>query len=181
MFSKNIRTRLTILFFALLSLTAASLDLANACFAATLRDRARSNYNTNGIVDDTFQKFQNNVFGGMVAAVVLTTACTIYGFVIAVHPRWLESRQKLELSDCLQFFLAILMVGTGTYLAIEIHSFQTSFERFASNDSIPYYSIMYYGGLGQVVYGVVLAVRTFVLEVMKPENSLFRRFVAALY
>lgn len=48
------------------------------------------------------------------------------------------------------------MIVTGAYLADHVQGFQTSFEKFGANDRIPYYRIMYYGGIAQAAYGSVL-------------------------
>ncbi|KAG4426968.1 hypothetical protein IFR05_017549, partial [Cadophora sp. M221] len=86
------RTRLTILFFTLLSLVVASLNWANTHFSIILRDRARSNYinTTNGFLNNNFSKLQSNALKVMVFTALTTTAFAIYGAVIAVHPRWLR-------------------------------------------------------------------------------------------
>jgi hypothetical protein len=172
----HIWTRLITLFCTLLSLAAASLSLTNAYFAATLRDRVRSNYTTTGVLDKAFQRLLKNVLIGELATAILTIACAIYGFVIAVHPRWLkEYRWTLEIYGCLQFLLAILMIGAGALLATQVKGFQTSFQWFGANASIPYYSTMYYGSVAQVAYGVVIVITLVSHNVARPKNGLFWR------
>jgi hypothetical protein len=87
-----IRIRLTILFFALLSLAVAGLNLANAHFSVILRDRARSDYinTTDCILDYNFQELQSTVLTGTVLVAIATTAFPIYGAVIVVYPTWLR-------------------------------------------------------------------------------------------
>ncbi|KAH6667308.1 hypothetical protein B0J14DRAFT_642677 [Halenospora varia] len=153
-----IRTRLTILFFTLLSLAVAGLNSANAHFSIILRDRARSDYiNTaDGIPDNNFQKLQSNALIVTVFMAIATTAVIIYGAVIAVHPRWLRDHKGTILHhDCY-----------GGYLADQVHGFYTSFEKFGTHDSIPYYSLMYYGGVAQAVYGSVLVFLTITVVVL---------------
>lgn len=45
------------------------------------------------------------------------------------------------------------MVVTGGYVADRVHGFQALFERFCANDGIPYYGMIYYGGIAQASYG----------------------------
>jgi hypothetical protein len=59
-----------------------------------------------------------------------------------------------------QTVLALFMISTGGYLAYHVHDFYTSFERFSAHDSIPYYSLMYYGSVAQAAYGCVLVFLT---------------------
>lgn len=55
-----------------------------------------------------------------------------------------------------QIVLAFIMIATGGYLADHVHGFYNSFEKFGTHDSIPYYSLMYYGGVAQAAYGSAL-------------------------
>ncbi|KAK3314046.1 hypothetical protein B0H66DRAFT_607285 [Apodospora peruviana] len=50
------------------------------------------------------------------------------------------------------------MIATGSYLADHVHGFYTSFEKFDTHGSIPYYSLMYYEGVAQAAYGRIEAV-----------------------
>ncbi|CAM1503396.1 Fc.00g081720.m01.CDS01 [Cosmosporella sp. VM-42] len=164
-----IRTRLTALFVTLLSLAVAGLNSANAHFSIVLRDRARSDYiNTDdGILDNTFHKLQSNVLIVTVLTATATTAFTIYGAVIAVYPSWVRERDgALYIFAVAQIGLAIGMIGTGAYLADRVHGFDTSFEKFDTHDSIPYYSLMYYGGVAQAACGSALAFLTITVIVL---------------
>ena len=154
-----IRVRLTILFFTLLSLGVAGLSSANAHFAVILRDRARSDYinTSDGILDNKFQSVQSSVLINAVITAIPTTAFAIYGATIAVHPRWFRDHDAILVTYAiLQVILAFAMIATGASLADGVHGYQTSFEKFGANDSIPYYSTMYYGGVAQAAYGSVL-------------------------
>jgi hypothetical protein len=164
-----IRTRLTILFFTLLSLAVAGLNSANAHFSIILRDRARSDYiNTaEGILDNNFQKLQSNALIVTVFTALATTAFIIYGAMIAVHPRWLRDYEgTLYAFTIAQIVLAFIMIATGGFLADHVHGFYTSFEKFGTHDSIPYYSLMYYGGVAQAAYGSLLVVLTIIVVVL---------------
>ena len=65
-----------------------------------------------------------------------------------------------------QVILAFIMIGTGAFLADQVHGFYTSFEKFGTHDSIPYYSLMYYGGVAQAAYGSVLVFLTITVVVL---------------
>lgn len=149
-----IRVRLTILFFSLFSLGIAGLNSANARFAVVLRDRARSDYTntSNGILDNQFQTLQSAVLIDTVATALLSVAFAIYGALVAFFPTRLRNHVVLYI----HLILAVVMIGTGGYLADHVHGFQTSFEKFGAKDGIPYYSIVYYGGVAQAAYGSVL-------------------------
>ncbi|KFY01358.1 hypothetical protein O988_02797 [Pseudogymnoascus sp. VKM F-3808] len=154
-----IRTRLIILFFTLLSLAVAGLNSANAHFSIILRDRARSDYtNTpNGILDNAFERLQSKALNVTVLTALASTAVTVYGAVIMSHSRWLRDHEGTIFAFAIfQVILAFIMIVTGGYLADNVRGFYTSFENFASHDSIPYYSLMYYGGVAQAAYGSVL-------------------------
>jgi hypothetical protein len=58
------------------------------------------------------------------------------------------------------------MIATGGFLADQVHGFQTSFEKFRANDSIPYYSMIYYGGVAQAAYGSALVFATIMATVL---------------
>lgn len=156
------RNRFTILFCTFLALNTAGLQFAIAYFAATLRDRAGCDYTTNGIL---YYKFQDHVFQGMLAAGILVTAYTIFGFMIAVYRCWLENRMILVLHEIFRLAMVPLMIGTGVYLVSNVHGFHTSFERFGGNDKKPYYGIMYYGGVAHIACGVVIAITAFAIRV----------------
>jgi hypothetical protein len=98
---------------------------------------------------------------------IATTAVIIYGAVIAVHSRWLRDHEgTLYAFVIAQVVLAFIMIATGGYLADQVHGFYTSFEKFGTHDSIPYYSLMYYGGVAQAAYGSVLVFLTITVVVL---------------
>jgi hypothetical protein len=47
----------------------------------------------------------------------------------------------------LQFIVALALISSGGYNADHALGFQTSFAKFAGNDYIPYYSIIYFGSV----------------------------------
>lgn len=58
------------------------------------------------------------------------------------------------------------MIATRGFLADYVYGFYTSFEKFGTHDSIPYYSLMYYGGVAQAAYGSVLVFLTITVVVL---------------
>jgi uncharacterized membrane protein (DUF485 family) len=134
-----------------------------------LRDRARSDYiNTaDGILDNNFQELQSNALIVTVLTALANGAFIIYGVVIAVHPRWLRDHEEtLYVFAIAQIVLAFIMVITGGILADNVHGFYTSFEKFGTHDNIPYYSLMYYGGVAQAAYGSILVFLTITVVIL---------------
>ena len=139
----------------MLSLALATLDSAMAHFAVVLRDRAKSNYvnTTDGILNDNFRKLQKDVLACNICMMVAATAFAIFGAVIAVHPRGPQKYTENLIYPILQTIVSLIALVTGGYVADHVHGFQTSFKKFGANDSIPYYGVMYYGGVTQAAYG----------------------------
>lgn len=151
-----IRIRLAILFLDIIGLALAGLNSAIARFAVILRDRAKYDLitNTNAISDNTFRMLMNNVLGHVVFAALVSAMCAIFGAVFAVNPRWIREHDKHWVNyGCVQFILGLIILSTGGSLADCVHGFQTSFKKFDGDDNVPYYNIMYYGGVGQAAYG----------------------------
>ncbi|KAK8872274.1 hypothetical protein PGQ11_002788 [Apiospora arundinis] len=84
-------------------------------------------------------------------------AFCIYGAVIVARPRWLHEHESiLPTYAASQLVLDFIMIVAGVYLADQIQGLQSSFKRGSANDVVPYYSMMYYGGVAQAGYGSVL-------------------------
>ena len=178
--SKNVvRTRLTIIFFTLLWLAVAGLNWTNVRFSIVLRDRARSDsINTaDSILTNNFLTLEGKVLGDTIFTAVVTTTFFIYGSAISVHPRWLRDHERGAVLAFLiaHTALAFVIVITGGILADTVHGFYTSFEKFDAHDGVPYYSLMYYGGVAQAAYGsflVLLAVIVFFsAEILKKRKQ----------
>lgn len=152
-----IRIRLAILVFSLLSLGVAGLNSANARFAVVLRDRARSDYNSYGILDNQFQTLQSNVLICTVVTALLSVVFAIYGALVAFFLTRARDRDAaLIVYLVIHLILAFAMIFAGGNVADHVQGFQNPFEKFGAKDIIPYYSIMYYGGVAQAAYGSVL-------------------------
>lgn len=153
-----IRIRLAILFLDIIGVALAGLNSAIARFAVILRDRAKYDLiTTNAISDNTFRMLMNNVFEHVVLAALVSALCAIFGAVLALNPRWIREHDKVWVYyGCVQFILGLIILSIGGYLADHVHGFQTSFKRFDGNDNVPYYNIMYYGGVGQAAYGFLV-------------------------
>ena len=153
-----IRLRLIILPFTLVSLAIALLSSANAYFAVILRDRVRSDFinTTDDILDNKFQSIQSSVLIYEAFAALGSSLIAILGAVIMVYTGLL----RLLRDNCFYCLLllvpALVMITLGGCVTDQVHGYQTSFEKFDANDSIPYYDIMYYGGVAQAAYGSAL-------------------------
>jgi len=89
-----------------------------------------------------------------------------WGAAIAVHPRWLSNDAFILVYGFLQIIVAFIVLVSGGYLADHVHGFQTSFGKFGVSDNIPYYSMMYYGGVAQAAYGSVFIVFAIAIAVV---------------
>lgn len=159
-FEHDIRLRLAAFFFTLISLAVAGLSSANACFADTLQDRARYNYidTIEPYLDSDFQSLQKKVVKIQTVMAFIATACVIVGIFILVQPRRLRGLRYNPIIFMLALLglLGMVIIGAGCYLAVRVHSFQTCYEKFGATDSIPYYGLLYYGGVALATYGVCL-------------------------
>ena len=148
------------MFLTLLSIAITALASTNARFAVILRDRASSEFTegSDGILDAQFRSLQSKVRDDMVVTIVSSLSFTMIGAMIAIHPTWLPARHKPIFANfgLLLLIFAVIMIATGAYLADHVHGFQSTFEKFGGDDIIPYYSIMYHGGIAQAMYGAVL-------------------------
>jgi large-conductance mechanosensitive channel len=154
-----IRIRMTVLFFALVSLAVAGLNSAIVRFAVILQDRARSGYAdaVDGPWDYQFQSFQSRILDSTVCIAVAAAALAFYGAAVAFHPRWLQEHETLLfVFGASQIIVAFIMIVTGGYVADQVHGFQASFDKFSAPGGIPYYSMIYYGSVAQAAYGSVL-------------------------
>jgi hypothetical protein len=158
-----IRCRLVVLLFTLLTLGAAALSSANMRFAVVLRDRARAGYvdNNEVILDKNFQTLQVNILIASVIGAIPAALFGLFGIVMAVHPKLLpDCDGSIPVFVILQLIVALALVVSGGYNADHAQGFQTSFAKFAGNDHIPYYSIIYFGSVAQAGYGAILIVTT---------------------
>jgi hypothetical protein len=80
---------LTITWLALASLSSSTVHLA-----VVLRDRAKSDLVTlsGSILDLTFQNLMDDVVDGTVIAALVSALFSIFGLILAVHPKWLQEK-----------------------------------------------------------------------------------------
>ncbi|KAH8428429.1 uncharacterized protein LDX57_006127 [Aspergillus melleus] len=154
--TKMIRARLAVIACSILGLALAGLNSAIARFSIILRDRARSEITDpeNGIVAHSFERLMGNVFANAVVAVFPPAISVIYGLALVLCTKWL--REKGFYYGAMQLILGLFMVVTGAYLAFNVRGFQSSFARMQGDDRIPYYAIMYYGGVGEAASGALV-------------------------
>lgn len=161
----SIRIRLLVLSLTLAWLSIASFSSATTCFAVILRDDARSDYtiSKDSMLPIIFEKMIN-VLDGMVLVAFSSSLFSIFGVVLVTHPRLLAENSAFpRYFCCIQFFLSLVVLSIGGYIANSVHSYQTLFAEFDGSASrFPYYSIMYSGGIGQAAYGSLVVIMTLV-------------------
>ncbi|KAJ5778366.1 hypothetical protein N7520_001612 [Penicillium odoratum] len=134
--------RLTNLVPAMLWLALASLNSAISRFAIVLRDDAKSDLiNVNdALLDLAFQRLMQRVLDVSVILALMSASLSIFGIVLAIHPRWLHRDCKFRLYfECLQVTLGLRVLSVGGYVASCVHGYQSSFELFNSHGHFPYY------------------------------------------
>jgi hypothetical protein len=124
----SIRMRLAFLFLSIAWLALAGLSSATVRFAVILRDRAKSELATSSdsILDITFQNLMDNVVVGMVIVALISALFSIFGIVLAIHPRCLREDRKYRLYHvCTQLVVSFIVLSLGGYVASKVHGFQT--------------------------------------------------------
>jgi hypothetical protein len=157
--------RFAFLFLSITWLVLAGLSSATVRFAVILRDRAKSDLATSSdsIVDIAFQNLMDNVVVGMVIVALISALFSIFGIVLAIHPRCLREDRKYRLYYvCIQLVVGLIVLSLGGYIASHVHGSQTSFGLFDSEGHFPYYKIMYYGAIGQAAFGVLAVIMSLV-------------------
>jgi hypothetical protein len=161
----TIRMRLAFLFLSVAWLALAGLSSAIVRFAVILRDRAKTDLATSSdsILDITFQNLMDNVVVGMVTVALISALFSIFGIVLAIHPRCLREDRKYRLYYVYtQLVVGFIVLSLGGYVASKVHGFQTSFELFDIEGHFPYYKTMYYGAVGQAAFGVLAVIMSLV-------------------
>jgi hypothetical protein len=157
--------RLAFLFLSVAWLALAGLSSATVRFAVILRDRAKSDLVTSSdsILGITFQNLMDDIVVGMVIVALISALFSIFGIVLAIHPRCLREDRKYRLYYvCTQLVVGLLVLSLAGYVASNIHGFQSSFEFFDSARHFPYYQTMYYGAVGQAAFGVLAVIMSLV-------------------
>jgi hypothetical protein len=157
----TIRMRLAFLFISITWLALAGLSSAIVHFAVILRDRAKSDLATSSdsILDITFQNLMDNVVVGMAIEALISALFSIFGTVLAIHPRCLREDRKYRLYYvCTQLVVGFIVLSLGGYVASKVHGFQTSFELFEIGGNFPYYKTTYYGAVAQAAFGVLAVI-----------------------
>ncbi|KAI0513315.1 hypothetical protein F5B22DRAFT_248426 [Xylaria bambusicola] len=170
--------RLVILSLAIIGLAVAGLNSANARFAIILRNRARSGLTDSAstILDKTFASLMQNILVNTVVMAVISTAFAIFGIATATYRRWLRdnNRQWMCFSGT-QVLLALVLIIIGGYLADYVNGFQSSFDKFGRGEDIPYYTVMYFGGIAEASYGaLVIALFLLIYSITTGEREMRR-------
>lgn len=164
------RLRLLFLLFTITWLFIASFNSATAYFAMALRDCARSDYtrSKHPILPISFESTITNVLDLMIIVAVPSALLSVLGIVSMAHPRLSNERSAFTIYfGGIQLILSLAILSVGGYIANSIHGYQTLFEEFEHCAShFPYYSMMYYGGVGQAVYGTLVIILTLVYVIV---------------
>ncbi|KAJ5938343.1 hypothetical protein N7466_001477 [Penicillium verhagenii] len=159
-----IRTRLTILVPAIVWLALASLNSAISHFAIILRDNAESDLiNTNhALLDLAFKILMERIIVVSVIVALVSASLSIFGTVLAIHPRWLHQDCKYRFYfEYLQVMVGLISLSVGGYIAGCVHGSQSWFELLDRHDHLPYYGIIYYGAVGQASFGSLVITVSF--------------------
>ncbi|KAJ5267315.1 hypothetical protein N7478_010123 [Penicillium angulare] len=144
-----------------INLAIASLDSAIARFAVVLRDRAKSDLAASGdsVADNVFANLMHRVLVSAIIGALASTGFATFGIGLTVSSsRAAKSHDAFALFGFIQFFVSIGYVALGGLIADILHGYQSSFERFSHAGEIPYYEIMYYGGVGEAAFGALVMV-----------------------
>ena len=116
------------------------------------------------------------VFDRMVIAAIPSALFSIFGFVLMAHPRLLQDDNATAIYfACTQFQLSLVVLFIGGYVANAIRGYQTLFEEFEVRAShFPYYGMMYYGSIGEAVFGSLVII-------LSLQCSLFCDIASPLY
>jgi hypothetical protein len=104
----------------------------------------------------------------MIIVAIPSVLLSVLGIVFMAHPRLSNKRSAFIIYfSGIQLILSLAILSVGGYIANSIHSYQTLFEEFEHYAShFPYYSMMYYGGVGQAVYGTLVIFLTLVYVIL---------------
>ncbi|KAJ5144504.1 hypothetical protein N7476_005072 [Penicillium atrosanguineum] len=160
-----IRRRLIIFALAIIGLAFASLNAANACFAVILRDRATSALFAPGdqVADNTFADLMNQVLKSTVIASIGSAVIAVFGAMLAARLAWLRNHDcPWIFYGCCHLALSVFLLVMGAWIIFHVRGFKPFFERFSGDGNVPYYNMMFYGGVGQAAYGASVVLTVFV-------------------
>ncbi|KAI0450204.1 hypothetical protein F5B21DRAFT_529197 [Xylaria acuta] len=153
--------RIVRLFVATISLAIAGLSSAEAHFAIILRDRAKSDLpiTIDPVMSNAFISFMSDVLISAVVAALASATCAIVGALVALPPSRLQKYNGgWAIFVGAQLILALFIFVAWEKIADDVAAFQAAFDKFGSNDNLPYYDIIYCGGKAQATYGILMPV-----------------------
>jgi hypothetical protein len=169
----TIRMRLAFVFLSITWLALAGLSSATVRFAVILRDRAKSDLATS--LGHHIPKPHEQRRRGHGDCGPHLGLFSIFGIVLAIHPRCLREDRKYRLYYvCTQLVVGFIVLSLGGYVASKVHGFQTSFELFDIEGHFPYYKTMYYGAVGQAAFGVLAVIMSLCLLPYAPYTDTSR-------
>ncbi|KGO64409.1 hypothetical protein PITC_022590 [Penicillium italicum] len=157
--------RIVVVSTTIAALVLASLNSTTAHLASILRDRVRAELfaSANGIADNTFTQLMDEVIEYAILAAVVSALFATVGLSLVARPSWLREHERPWVYYmCIQVSMGLLLTITEGCLAGRVHGYNALFERFGQDDTVPYYEIMYYGGIGQAIYGSLAMVFPFI-------------------
>jgi hypothetical protein len=135
--------------------TTFSSTIAN--FAFTMRDHARPSHTVSdySMLSIMFENMLTNVLKSMLVLALPPASLSVFGLILAAYLRLLRERNGFRYSFVyIQFIRSLAILFLLGCIASNIYGLRvlfTSFDDTAS--SFLYYSMIYFGGLGLVIYG----------------------------
>lgn len=153
-----------VLFFTILSLALSALHSTVAHFAFQLHNRGWQAYTiTSHYMPLSLEKA---ILWSSLPMAIVSGVSVIFGTWVITE----LARKRISDDDfagvLIKFyiFLDVLAFAEGMALAFTVHGHQASFQPFAIHDHIPYYEIMYYGGIATSAYGSVALIVLFLMN-----------------
>ncbi|KAK0612513.1 hypothetical protein B0T17DRAFT_511699 [Bombardia bombarda] len=157
-------------------LAVSGLNAANYYFANRFKNQAREALVTGTVGLKIFKDLQESVINVTAASIAFSIISALYGLFIAAKPSELAKKGNnrafyYTVTHAILFFALIVL---GAFLANAVHSYQTLYKAFTTN-KVLYYSLLYYGGIGQAVYSVLVIFSSIILARLLPSKDLFER------
>lgn len=136
---------------------------ATANFANILRHRARAEISISGRIHRTFAHVMDEVLEDMLLMAIAAALFVVFGPALVARPSWLREHDRpWTYYRCIQVCLGLVTISRGASIATRVRNLDTLFQRYGRHDNVPYYKIMYFGGIGQAFYGLLALVLTIV-------------------
>lgn len=157
-----IRIHLLILFLAatMLSTTTFSSTIAN--FAVIMRDHARPGRTVSdcSMLSIMFENMMTNVLKSMLILALPPALLSVFGLILVAYLRLLREAMVSDIPFFyIQFVRSLAILFIWGYIASSIYGYRILFVGFDDTASgFLYYGMMYFGGLGLVIYGFMAVI-----------------------